>query len=152
MPPFWRIRHRPPPPPRSRVSRRLTRWTKCSFKTIANNIQDLSLVTLYSIIINIISTEMTTTTNHDKGSTKCVEGKNIHNLKSAGKICLKRRALCKEGYHWSRGISRDYRERLWFNREADWKTSRKEPNMASLFSVSFLGTNYAAPPGGFWCT
>ena len=59
----------------SRVSRRLTRWTKCSFKTIANNIQDLSLVTLYSIIINIISTEMTTTTNHDKGSTKCVEGK-----------------------------------------------------------------------------
>ena len=67
-------------------------------------------------------------------------------------MCLKRRALCKEGYHWSRGISRDYRERLWFNREADWKTSRKEPNMASLFSVTFLGTNYAAPPGGFWCT
>ena len=55
---------------------------------------------------------MTTTTNHDKGSTKCSEGKNIPNLKSAGKRRLKRRALCKEGYHWSRGISRDYRERL----------------------------------------
>ena len=79
---------------------------------IANNIQNMSSVTLYSIIINIISTEMTTTTIHDKGSTKCSEGKNIHNLKSALKRRLKRCALCKEGYHWSGGISRDYRERL----------------------------------------
>ena len=111
MPPFCRIRHRPPPPPRSRVSRRLACWTKCSFKTIANNIKNMSSVTLYSIIINIISIKMTTTTIHDKGSTKCSEGKNILILKSAGKRRLKRRALCKEGYHWSRGISRDYGER-----------------------------------------
>ncbi len=55
---------------------------------------------------------MTTTTIHDKGSTKCSEGKNILNLKSAGERRLKMRALCKEGYHWSIGISRDYRERL----------------------------------------
>ena len=85
-----------------------------------------------------------------RGLLNASKEKNIHNLKSAGKRCLKRRALCKEGYHWSRGISRDYRERLWFN--SDWKTSRKEPKWASLFSVGFLGTNYAAPPGGFWCT
>ncbi len=35
----------------------------------------MSSVTLYSKIINIISTEITTATIHDKGSTKCSERK-----------------------------------------------------------------------------
>ena len=43
--------------------------------------------------------------------------------------------VCKEGPHWSRGISPKSLKRLWFNMEADKATTQNEPDSASLFHL-----------------